>query len=210
MPARRSYLRLSGTAITAGLAGCLGSFDQTSPRTETDPNTATPTHTYAEPPAGPVRCRGDPVSVEQQLTDEPGYEDNVEYFPSNRTVRIAVARNAEGPVSFETMPFEEWMSIEATEVGLDRVRTETADRLGTDEFGSGMGRPPENASVDGMVVWVHVSYRERDGETITPELPLARLADVAPRSAEVTVSMKGDAFSRQVPVFARSGEISWQ
>ncbi|PSP75755.1 hypothetical protein BRC81_14400 [Halobacteriales archaeon QS_1_68_20] len=143
------------------------------------------------------------------MSDDPGYEDDLEYFPANRTVRIVVARGPDGPASFEEMPFEEWMSIEATEVALERVRSVTADRLGTSEFGSGMGRPPEDAPVDGMVVWVHATYSERDGETVTPAVPLARLADVAPRSVDVSVSMAGDEFSRTVPVFARSETVGW-
>jgi hypothetical protein len=142
------------------------------------------------------------------VTDEPGYEDDIEYFPANETVRFVTIRNADGPVQFDTWSFEEWGSIECAEVGLERVREATADRLGTDEFGSSIGQPPGFFSSNSLVVWLEVATQVEDGETVsTPTVSLDQLANVAPGSVEATVSIKGDTFSRTVPVFAEHVEM---
>lgn len=215
---RRRFLALSSISIAA-LTGCSGS----PPREETSNPTSTgnPAASTETPPTqttettetdrendlrGPVRCRGDPVSVEKSVTDEPGYEDNIEYFPSNKTVRFVVARSRDEPISFDTWTFEEWGRIETTEVGMNRVQEATATRLGTDDFSYGMGQPPDDASTDKLVVWLEIGTTyNRDGETInTPTIEFANLVDAAPRSVDTTVSLKDDEYSRTVPVYARS------
>lgn len=88
------------------------------------------------------------------------------------------------------------------------MRAVTADRLGTDAFGSSMGRGPDWATDDEPVIWVAVATKHGTDDSVkTPEVPLARLADVSPRSVDVTVSLEGDAFSRSVPVFAEHESI---
>ena len=210
---------LSGLAVTAtgGLAACLGgdaparapeTDDQRTETTTTGTTTGT-TETDASETASTttrstaVRCRGDPISAERSVADAPGYDDDIEYFPENRTVRYVATRTGDEPASFGTMPFSKWASIECAEVALDRVRDVLAERLGTDEFGSAIGRPPEFASTDGVVVMLYVSTRIDDGETVsTPTVSLSAVADAAPRSVKTTVSLNGDAFSRTVPVLA--------
>lgn len=215
---RRALLAVLASTTAAGVAGCLGGPapgavpETDSPRpdstTATPSPTATPTHTRSEPSAMPVRCRGEPVAVERSVTDEPGYDDDIEYFPDNETVRFVTIRSGDEPLEFDTWSFEEWGAIECAEVGLERVREVTADRLETDEFGSSIGQPPEFFSSDSLVIWLEVATQVEDGETVnTPTVPLARLADVAPRSVNATVSIKGDTFSRTVPVFAEHVEM---
>jgi len=160
------------------------------------------TRTRVGPTEQPVRCRGDPVSAERTVVDEPGYEDDMRYFSSNSTVRIVATRNADGPVSYESVPFAEWADWESGEAATERVRAVTADRLDTDEFGSGYGDGPASAETD-QVVWVSVSTRDTDDGTVTPTVSLPALADAAPRSVEVTVSLEGDERSKTLPVYAR-------
>lgn len=46
----------------------------------------------------PVRCRGDPVAVERSITDEPGYNDEIEHFLGNGQVHLAgQPRRSGGP-----------------------------------------------------------------------------------------------------------------
>lgn len=187
---RRSSLRLLWIGIASGLAGCV---DRIIP--------------------GPdlVRCRGDPVSVDRTITDTPGYEDDIEYFPENGTVRFVATRNDKGPVSFGEWSFERWGALESAGVGLERVRETTATRLGTDEFGSGTAQPPGLFSSNSLVIWLFVSTQVEDGEPVrTPSVLLSQLADVAPRSADVTLSLEGDSYSRTVPVFAKHIEVGTQ
>lgn len=223
---RRALLSALGTTATAGLAGCIGDYPSASPAPETDgsatttepdatetdtstTDTATPETTTEESPSDFVRCRGESVSVERSVTDEPGYdEDNREYFPENETIRYVAARSRGEPAAFETISFDEWASIECASAATERAREVTADRLGTDEFGSGTGVPPEIADTEDLVVRLTVSTRVEGGETVeTPTLSRDELADAAPRSVEATVSLEGDEFSRTVPVFARHVEM---
>lgn len=200
---RRQFI-VGVSSVLPAVSGCLGNSGGGS---AADP-AASPTR--QEPPAGPVRCRGDPVSVQRAVTDTAGYEDNIEYFPSNETVRFVKAKNVDGSLRFGTWSFEQWGSITAAEVGLERVRDVTAERLGTDKFGSSMGTPPDSHPDDQLVIWVEVATRKQNGETVrTPAIPLARIADVAPHSAAVTVSLDGDTFSRSVPVFARHTTVAF-
>lgn len=160
--------------------------------------------TGTDSPTEPVRCRGDAVSVERSVTDRPGYDDNIEYFPSNRTVRFVSVKRGDDPVKFGTWSFEEWATFESAEAGLERTREATARRLGTADFGSSIGAPPGFAATGDVVIWVSVSSRREGGTVVeTPEAPVGRLADAAPRSVDATVSLDGETFSRAVPVFAK-------
>lgn len=226
---RRALLSTLG-ATAVGLAGCLdrgqsgvpvsetnATPDSTTPGLDADGTDTTTTSTDApdttteEPPSDFVRCRGDPVSAKRSVTDEPGYDDdNVEYFPENETVRYVAARSRGEPAKFSTISFDEWASIECASAATERAREVTADRLGTDEFGSATGIAPESADVEESVVRLHVATRVEDGETVsTPSVSRDRLAEVAPRSVEATVSLGGDEFSQTVPVFARHVEMGW-
>jgi hypothetical protein len=223
---RRALLSALG-ATAAGLAGCLDGGpsavpvpvtnvtpDPTSPEPDATDTDATTTETDTpEPPTGTpaaefVGCRGDPVSAERSVTDESGYDDNMEYFPENETVRYVAARSGDEPAMYSTIAFDEWASIECAEAAAVRVREVTVDRLGTDEFGSAIGRPPTFADGDDVVVWLSLQTRIEDGETVsTPTISRDQLADAAPRSVDTTVSLDGDEFSRAVPVFARHVEM---
>ena len=146
--------------------------------------------------------------MEQSATDEPGYDDNMEYFPSNRTVRVVTVRGGDEPKAFAKWSFEEWATIEAAEVAKPRAVAVTAERLGTDEFGSSIGRPPESADTDDIVVWLYLSTQVEDGEVVsTPSMDLRELVEEAPRSVDATVSLEGDTFSRSVPVYAEHARV---
>ena len=209
-----SALTAAGTA--ASVAGCLGGTDAGSPPANDAPPTDSATrdattdtaHPRSDSPSGPVRCRGDPVSVERTLSDPPGYGDDVEYYPDNGTVRFVSIRSGDEAVRFDEMSFDRWASMQCAEAGLERVRSATADRLGTDEFGSGVGQSPGFLPSNSLVVRLDVATRVGDGETAAPPaVSLSRLADVAPRSVDATVTLEGDAFSRTVPVFAEHVEV---
>ena len=205
------------SALTAaGLAGCLGgTAPETAPPNDapptdsatTDPATAS-SDTRSDPPSGPVRCRGEPVSAERTVDDPTGYDDGIEYFPENGTVRFVSVRSGDEAVRFDEMSFERWASVECAEAGLERVRAVTEDRLGTDEFGSSIGQSPGLLPSNDLVVRLDVATRVEDGETAAPPaVSLSRLADAAPRSVDATVTLAGDTFSRTVPVFAEHVEV---
>lgn len=208
---RRSYLAAL-VAGTFGVAGCLGgSRAGSGPETDRSPTEPLPTEPVTtEPPSGPIRCEGEPVTAERTVTDEPGYVDDVRYFPGNETLRVVIGRSDDEPVSFSTWSFEKWATFECSEAGLGRARAVTADRLGTNEFGSGIGRPPRSAATSSEVVWLEVSTHVQDDDVVrTPAVSLARLVQTAPRSVEATVSLEGDTFSRTVPVFGRHVQTSF-
>ena len=206
---------LTALAATAGVAGCLGG---TAPRTRPAPDGAptdavsenlstTPADARTDAPSKPVRCRGESISVERSVSDAPGYDDDIEYYPANATIRYVAARSGDEVAAFDEMSFERWGSIECAEAGLERVRAVTADRLSTDAFGSGMGQPPGFLPSNSLVIWVNVATRVDGDATETPSVSLSRLAAAAPRSVDATVSLDGDAFSRTVPVFAEHVEV---
>lgn len=206
---RRTLLAGLGVTATAGVTGfTTGNLPGTSVDDGTDA----------------VRCRGDPVSVERTVADPAGFDtDEIEYHPENSTVRYVKYQSGGEPVAFGTMSFERWGSTECAEAGLERVRAVTAERLGTDEFGSAMGDPPGFRLPSGFHTWqppavtVHVgTMGELDGpgssassgsSESTPSISVSELADVAPRSVAATVSLDGDSYSRPVPVFARRMDV---
>lgn len=210
---RRSVLNGLGVFIAGGVVGCLRTPSGEPTREVKTPQANAPTPrpprngTATPESAGPVRCEGDPVSTKRSITDHPGYDDEIEYFRSNRTIRFVAASSRGEPARFDTWSFAEWGRLTTAKVGLDRVREVTADRLGTRDFVSGMGRPPAGAATKSAVIWVHIGTKlDRDGDVIsTPAVPFSDLVESAPRSADVTVSLEGDSFSRVVPVFADTG-----
>lgn len=228
MPAktRRTLLALVGAGGLGTVAGCVRGPSTDSPAASpedavTDPTeTPTPEPSPTETPSSattesvlpdrPIRCDGDPMTAVQSVTDEPGWDDDKEYFPRNETVRIVTARSGDEPVAFAEWTFEEWATIETANVAQSRAIEGTEERLGTDDFGSGVGRPPEHAETDALVVWLRLTTRVDDGDVVrTPSIAFADLVSNAPRSVETTVSLDGDSFTRTVPVFAEHSEVGF-
>lgn len=150
------------------------------------------------------------MTADRSVNDEPGWDDNKQYFPGNETVRVVIARSGDEPVSFTDWSFEEWGTIETANVAQPRTIEATEERLGTDEFGSGVGRPPEFASTDDVVVWLRLSTQVEEGEVVrTPSIAFDDLVTNAPRSVETTVSLEGDSYTRRVPVFAEHTEVGF-
>jgi len=156
---RRAFLSTVGVGA-ASMAGCLGRVvaegdSGDGAGDEFDPE--------ATPPGEPVRCRGDPVTVEHAVTDRPGYDDDRGYFPSNGTVRFVRSRGPDGPRSFGTVAFEEWASVEAVDAAQQRVVAATAEHLSTDEFASALAdAAPRAADVTASI----------DGATHTTTVPV--------------------------------------
>lgn len=198
---RRTFLIATANV---GLTGCVA----TPAPGELSENGAVRSNSKSVSTTNPVRCQGEPVSVEQSLTDTPGYDDDLEYFPANETFRIVVARDSEGPAMVETVPFDEWASIECAEAGQQRVHEATRTRLGTDGFGSSIGEPSESYWGPTAVILSIQTQTRTNGTTDTPPLSLSRLARVAPQSVAATVSLQGDTFSRTVAVFAEQVDIA--
>ena len=221
---RRALVRSLGTATVAGLAGCLG--EPVTPVGETDPTTNTETDTDPSPTATdtrklepPVQARGDPVTAEATYDDPAGYEDGIEYFPDNETVRFVSIRSGDEAVAFGEWSFAEWGVVRTGETALERTRAVTADRLGTDAFGSGVGQPRDDVSTDeSFVVTLHLAVEARDSgaanesataQTNTPtgSVTFPDLVAAAPQYVETTVSMTGDSYTREVPVFVDVVEV---
>jgi hypothetical protein len=141
--------------------------------------------------------------------DDPGYTDDIEYFPANGTVRYVAYRPVRGPESFETWTFEEWGRLEAATVAAERAREVTQRRLGVSGLSGGITTTPE---MDGPVAIVSVEeVRNRQGTVVeTPAASLSALVGAAPRSVAVTVSLDGDPFSREVPVFASARRLRYE
>jgi hypothetical protein len=219
---RRRYLTLLGSLGLAGLAGCLESAEtqpQTAPSGGTQQPTPTPARTdeptppsevkaWAQQatPTGPVRGEADPVSVERTIEDEPGYEeDNIEYFPENRTIRFVSVRSGGEPAGFDTWTFEEWGSIEAASVGSAYVQQVVADRLNVEALGSAVSRPPDPGTPPyDLVVTLSVDKVLNRQETVVawPRVRFPDLVDATPRSVDVTLFLEGDRYTRTVPVYA--------
>jgi len=193
---------LAALAASVPLAGCGGdaAFDDESAARSTEPP---PTRSFTRSgPGTAFRCRGDPVTVERSLDDQPGYGDDIEYFPDNETVRLVARRGGGEPAWFETMSFDEWGAIRCAEVGRDRVRAVTAERINSQRFEARTGDPPSGDAAQPVVTLSITTRVGPDGQRITPPFPVARLATNAPRSVDATVTVEGDSVSRTVPVYA--------
>ena len=201
---RRQLLRLLGVGGSLGVAGCTQSPRGTPTESTTDTSRVRRWARDADP-KGPTRPDGAPVSVDQTVTDEPGYGDGIEYFPENRTVRYVATRSGGAPSSYDTWSFGTWGNIETATVGASRAGNVTAQRLGVDSVGAGVSNLPDDAETDGVVISVTISKGlDRDGEvTGWPVATFPDLKEVAPRSVDVTLSIEGDTFSRAVPVYVR-------
>lgn len=175
-----------------GLAGCTGT-----PGTGSDGGPS-PTESIPEPP---TRGLGETLTAERTITDEPGYDDGYRYFPDNSTVRLVTLRSGGEPQRFETMPFPEWAGFRAAEAALDRVLEALADRVVTDELGSGVGRPPDGTDAEGPVV----KLRATPSDAEDPAAPYPAVVRAAPRAVEVTVRLEGESRTRSVPVFVTVG-----
>lgn len=219
-PSRRRFLGALGSSVGLGLVALLAGCTTVSPtgdappgtpaRTTTDrptercPPSTAPTAAPSPTEDGPDwrRGSGEPVSAERSYVDEPGYDDDLEYFPKNGTVRVVTARGSGEPRAFADWSFEQWGTFRATRVGSERVRAVTAGRLGHGNFGVGVGRPPAGAPALGTSITLYASKTGEGGPTTTtPAVGLERLAETAPASVETTVSLDGDAFTHTVAVF---------
>jgi hypothetical protein len=149
-----------------------------------------------------LRCQGDPVSVEESL---PASEEPAAYFPSNDTVKYAAFIGGED-IEYDTMSFERWNVINTASAAQNPVLSAVAERIGS-EVGSGLSRAP-NAEGPSLCVWLFVTDPEAIEGTRTPVVTLQEVAETAPQSANVSLSVDEDLFSRTeisrtVPVFAK-------
>lgn len=207
---RRQLLAGFGTAGLALLTGCTGgSTSPAAPGQEETATTQTPSSPTREwamqaTPSGPIRGEAEPVSAERSVTDKHGYTDDMEYFPSNRTVRYEATTGI--PKYYDTMSFERWGELETASLAADRAKALAVDRLGAaeDAVSAWIGVPPDGAPTDLLVTGLQIATGEnRDGEVIhTPSVTLPDLVEVTPRAVDATVSLDGDSYSRTVPVYA--------
>jgi hypothetical protein len=178
---------------------------KTETRTETDiPVQTAPVCTGRECP--PIRGRGEPISIEHTVLDPPGYNDGKEYNATSGTVRYVAATSKGEPVKYETISFEKWATIQTAERGSTAAEKTTTARL---DAGAGIDTGFTTAAADRLDPYVIVislrTVLERDGEPMsTPAVEFPALVDEAPRSADVTISLDGDTFSRSVPVYAEA------
>lgn len=219
---RRQFLQLVGSTGLLGAAGCLGNSGagpseqgpDSEPSSSTSQSSATATGTGTAnvrqwardaDPKVPTRPNGEPIITEQTITDEPGYEDDIEYFPGNQTVRYVKLVSGGEPAAYDTWSFEEWGSIESAEVGAKRAETVTADRLGVEGVGSAISRPPKDAETDELVIMLEVTKTvNNDDEVVNwPVATFPAIKKAAPRSVDVTLTLEGDTVSRTVPVYVR-------
>lgn len=206
---RRKYLTSVATTLAIGAAGCI-SQTPTDDTAETDPgaeSNPTPTHLPGTPrtPTHEKRAKGEPVSIVRSVTDDPGFDDEIEYYPSNQTIRYVEVRSDGDPVSFGTSSFEEWGEIETTEIAQKKARSVTVERLEEDEvseLSASLSAPPDSAGANAPVARL-LLHIDQD-----PTVSISDVRTVAPRSVQVTVSIGGDTYSRIVPVFVETMSVS--
>jgi hypothetical protein len=187
----------------ASLAGCLGGDDAFDDPVTEETTRPAPTTTFPRSEPGTVyRCGGPSISVSESFTDEPGYDDDISYAPSNESVKVVAGRSGDEPAWFETLTFAEWGAIESARVGLERAREVTAERLQSRRFSASVSEPPEGADATSPVITFSVETHLAGEQRITPAVPARRLAARAPHAVEATVTLDGDPFSRSVPVYA--------
>lgn len=200
---RRSVLAGLGATALGALAGCLGG----SPSARNG---------FAERLRGgarerasdllddrPVRCRGESVTAARREVDEPGYDDGFEFFPRYGTVRYVAFTAGGDPAASDAMAFSRWASIRCAEVALERVRSVTADRLKTDEFGSGTVTSPRPFFDERVVELARKTLRDGEGNVVDESVvPFEALVENAPRTVETTYALNGKTYGRPVPVYA--------
>lgn len=193
---------LAGCTDRAGSRGASGNGGETT-TTESSPSPAREWAMQATP-SGPIRGKAEPISAERSVTDKPGYTDDMEYFPSNRTVRYEATTGI--PVHYDTMSFERWGELETASAAADRAKGSAVDRLDAaeDAVSAWTGVPPDGAPTDPVVTTLRIATVEnRDGEVIhTPSVTLPDLVEVTPRAVDATVTLDGDSYSRTVPAYA--------
>jgi hypothetical protein len=158
----------------------------------------------------PARCQGDAVSVDRSYTDpegyqtegtdQPGVQENIEYFPSNSTVKVASLVSGDTVERTQTVSFEEWGHTQAASLAHDAV-TETVTGNIEFEFSSQMGTLPGTTDVEPGSVFLNVPRSGNESDSARSKL--STLVEVAPKSADVTIHIKGDSYSRSVPIYAR-------
>jgi hypothetical protein len=160
----------------------------------------------------PARCQGDAVSVERSYTDpegyqpeetdQPGVQENIEYFPSNGTVRVASFVSGDTIEAVRTVSFEEWGHTQAASIAHDAVTDAVTGNVEF-EFSSSIGTLPGDTDVEPGSVFLNVP-RPGDGADSNPvRSKLSTLVEIAPKSVDVTIYLKGDSYSRNVPVYAK-------
>jgi hypothetical protein len=169
-------LSLVSSACGLAVAGCLG-LSGSEPDEQETPSPVREWARDAESTA-PVRATGTPISLDRTITDDPGYEqDNMEYFPENRTVRYVKARIGGEPVAYDTWTFEEWGRIETATNGATRARTVSANRLDVESVGGGISSAPGDAEATNPVIVVHITKTlDREGKVV--EWPVATFPDL--------------------------------
>ena len=206
---RRTYLASFATALAVGAAGCIretpaDDTPEPDPGAESIP-TPTPLSGSPRTPNHEDRAQGRPVSIVRSVTDEPGFDDEIEYYPSNRTVRFVEATSGGEPVSFGTWSLEEWGKWETAEIGGKIITDVTVDRLEVDELSElsiVIGVPPDSSSAEIPAITLMLNTDENT------HVSKSELIDTAPRSIQVTVSIEGDTYSRIVPVFVEGISVS--
>lgn len=202
---RRRLLAWLGAVVGGGISGCMGggldesqySHDQD---LEADDQNLTPCDLSMSTP-DPVRGEADPISTSEMVEDRPGFDDGIEYSPSNGTVRF----KATGEGQIGVWSFERWGRFETANVGRDLVHRAVRRALVTHDFGSSVGKPPVTDIDESPVISVYITKEyDRQGCVIdTPSVSFSELAEHTPRSVDVTVTLEGDSYSRSIPVFAK-------
>ena len=138
---RRPLLVLIGSAFS----GCLTSDVNArrnqetvaeSPKPPPTRSTATPTRS-PEPSKGPERCQGQPIMAERRYKDQPGYDDDLQYHPENKTVTVVRDRSGDRLKNTTTWTFEEWGNVYSSRASRTRVANVTAERLNATDISGG-------------------------------------------------------------------------
>jgi hypothetical protein len=158
----------------------------------------------------PARCQGDAVSVDRSYTDpegyqtegtdQPGVQENIEYFPSNSTVKVASLVSGDTVERIRTVSFEEWGHTQAAMIAHDAV-TDAVTGTIEFEFSSSIGTLPETTDVEPGSVFLNIPRSGNESDSARSKL--STLVEVAPKSADVTIHLEGDSYSRSVPVYGR-------
>lgn len=153
------------------------------------------------PPFGEgKRGEGEPVSVEQTITD-----DSIAYLEESDEVRYVRYYSGGEPEEYTTEPFTRWAKRTCASVGIAAVLPTIEERSNTPVEGLGSG---VEGRLTGTVITVdYTIVLNRDGGVKDgPSVPFADIVEVAPRAVRATVVLDDREYTRVVPVVVQRAE----
>lgn len=168
---RRTFLAAGCTATGLGIAG-----------SQVDEFTKVKITATLSPLPG-IRATGRPLAVHTTVENT-----DSEYLPKTNEVKIVTARNADGPVAYETEPFERWGELKAGVIATRRVQRSITTLFGSaaDDTSSGAGFQDGHSFVSTAPTGSAVTRKE--------------MVEKLPNHVTTTVTFAGRTYTTSIPV----------